>query len=227
LNRLDPTIKHHLRKAGISMIQNVYSGFDTEFKNEEICLNTLISTQLAISTKTFIKIPRVITYKISIVDIQSNKRLKINKNSSVCNYSKIEGSIDICIQEIRRLKYENYDDSMFILNESLRQIKGLGYLDNDEYTLFRLPQSSIQPYIIFENSTTLEKLLNISSVTSKPYLEKSYNHILELLRKIYSTGLTLQAGKERLLEEIYLNSHDYEKIALLAEESEKTITCIV
>jgi hypothetical protein len=88
LNRLDPSIKHHLRKAGISMIQNVYSGFDTEFKIEEICLNTLISTQLAISTKTFIKITRMISYKIPTVDIQSNKLLKIKiiKNSSVFNY---------------------------------------------------------------------------------------------------------------------------------------------
>ena len=80
LIRLDPTIKHPLRKAGISMIQNVYSGFYTEFKNEEICWNTLISTQLAISTKTFINVPRLISYQIYTVDIKSHKVLKINKN---------------------------------------------------------------------------------------------------------------------------------------------------
>jgi hypothetical protein len=62
------------------MIQNVYSGFYTEFKNEEICLNTMISTQLAISTKTFIKIPRMISYKIYTVDIKINKLLKRTKN---------------------------------------------------------------------------------------------------------------------------------------------------
>lgn len=50
---------------------------------------------------------------------------------------------------------------MIILSEALRMIKGLGYYENDEYTLFRLPPSSIQPYIRFGSSMSFSELLKI------------------------------------------------------------------
>lgn len=52
ISRLEPTIRHHMRKQGISIIRirNIYSGFYTEFKFNPLDLksNSLISAQLAL-----------------------------------------------------------------------------------------------------------------------------------------------------------------------------------
>lgn len=124
LQRLDPSIQHHKRKTGISLVHNIYARFDTEFHSDEFGLNTLISTQLAINKKTFVKIPRVLNYQNFTVVVNTKKIHKQTKNYSVFNYSKIEGSIYMCVNNIRRFKYGTYDVSMLILNETLRFIKG-------------------------------------------------------------------------------------------------------
>lgn len=53
----------------------------------------------------------------------------------------------MCINEIRKIKYANYDGNMIVLTESLKMIRGLEYYENESYTLLNLPRSIIQPYI--------------------------------------------------------------------------------
>jgi hypothetical protein len=55
--KLDPSIRTKLVKRGVSIIQNIYTGFDSEFKNINLTLNKLLSVQLAVTTKTILKIP--------------------------------------------------------------------------------------------------------------------------------------------------------------------------
>ena len=70
-----------MRKQGISLIQNTYSGFYTEYTTKDIGKNKLISAQLAVTTKMSIKVPKISRYVISTQDINSNKLYEINKNS--------------------------------------------------------------------------------------------------------------------------------------------------
>jgi len=58
-SRMDPFIRFKMQKRGISIVQNIYSGFDTEFEliSYEKSQNKLISLQLALTTKTYLKIP--------------------------------------------------------------------------------------------------------------------------------------------------------------------------
>lgn len=44
--KLDSSIRIHMRKQGLSVIKNTYSGFDTEFNKLEPGRNSLVSAQL-------------------------------------------------------------------------------------------------------------------------------------------------------------------------------------
>jgi|ERR1700679_2223179 hypothetical protein len=85
-SRLDPSIRHHMRKSGISLVKNTYVGFDTEFNNHDIKTNSLVSTQLAITTKLYAKLPKVLRYSISKVDVEQNKLHRVKTKSTNFNY---------------------------------------------------------------------------------------------------------------------------------------------
>lgn len=92
-SKLDPSIRYHIRKVGISVVKNTYIGFDTEYNNVDFARNSLVSAQLAISSKVYVKIPKALSYSISSLDIERNKLQSVSKVSDKLNYSKIESSI--------------------------------------------------------------------------------------------------------------------------------------
>lgn len=145
-SRLDPSIRYHVKRPGLGVVQNTYTGFESEFINTDFGLNKLISVQLAVSTKTYLKIPVIKSYQISSLDVKTNNLIRLSRKSTVFNFKKIEGSVEMCIKEIKNVKYGKYDETMFILNESLRNIKGLSYYENDDYTIFTQPSSGIQAF---------------------------------------------------------------------------------
>jgi len=201
--RLDPSIKYHVKRPGIGVVQNTYTGFDTEFNNMDVGENKLVSIQLAVSTKTYLKIPFIKSYKISCLEAKTNKLIPLSRNSSVLNYSKIEGSIDMCVKRIKSLKYGKYEESMFILNESLRNIKGFSYFENDDYTIFTFPHSGIQTYIEIGESNSFSKVVRISTKIAQPSHTQVFNVLITLIKQICSSGLTLENGKERFFEQFY------------------------
>lgn len=223
-DRLDPSIRHHLVKRGIIIKQNTYIGFDTEFCKSSLDLNTLVSAQLAVTTKTYLQVPKIYDYSISMLDEKSHKIVKIKKDSSVFNYSKLETSIQMIIKQIRTIKYGNFDESMLILTESLRMVKGLKYYEDDDRTTFSFPSSVIQPYIHFGDSFSLKQLIAISASISKPIQEETSVKIMELIRNISSKDLTIIDGKENLIAKIYKIFGDYSFISHLSQDSGKQLS---
>jgi len=43
--RLNPTIRESMRQRGLTISENVYCGFDTEYKNVDMKSNTILSAQ--------------------------------------------------------------------------------------------------------------------------------------------------------------------------------------
>lgn len=66
---LDPYIRIQLQKRGITVFQNLYTGFDTEYELNDArnFLNKLVSVQVAVQTRILIKIPLNTTQDISYV----------------------------------------------------------------------------------------------------------------------------------------------------------------
>lgn len=224
--RLDPSVRHHLQRRGISLKQNVYIGFDTEFKKQDVESNTLLSAQLAITTKTYVHIPKKQSYKISILDEKSNMLQKIRTKASVFNYAKIETSIQMSISEIRKLKYENNDETLLVLNECFKLIKGISYFEKDDFTIFSLPRSVIQPYIHFGNTFSFKTLIEISSGIAKPYLDQSSKKIMSLLQIISENKFKTIEGKDKLLEAIFKVFNGYTEIEELAVNSSNPLELI-
>lgn len=59
LSRLDPYLRFQIQKRGVTIIQNTYCGYDSEYesKNYKKHLNRLVSVQTALQTRTLVKIP--------------------------------------------------------------------------------------------------------------------------------------------------------------------------
>jgi hypothetical protein len=83
--KIDPSIRYKLQKRGISIIQNIYTGFDTEYKNIDPKYNKLISVQLAISTKTLLKIPKYSKYNLSKQNPLTSEVYNIIKQEVILN----------------------------------------------------------------------------------------------------------------------------------------------
>jgi len=221
--RLDPSIRAKIQKKGISIKENTYVGFDTEFTKQSSETNTLVSSQLAVTTKTYVQIPKNTPYFLSTLDVKTNKTLRISTQSSVLNYPKIESSIQMCIAKIRKIKYGKNDECLLVLIECLRLIRGLSYDEKADYIVFSLPRSVIQPYIHFGDSFSFKELIEVSASISKPYLEQSTKSLMNLITSISSNNFTLMNGKDRLLEEIYKIYSDYKEIEDLGAKSEQPL----
>jgi hypothetical protein len=224
--RLDPSIRHHLQKRGISIKENIYIGFDTEFTRQSSLRNKLISAQLAVSTRTYVQIPIKRSYKISSLDVTTNKLKLVKKDSKNLNYSKIETSIQICIDAIRSTKYKNSDAGMLILNEGLRLIKGMSYNEKDDYITFALPRSVIQPYFQICDSFSMADILKISSSLAKPYFETSNKQLMKLIENISPENFNLLEGKEKLVDDLYSLYGDYTSIEEIGNDFDKPLALI-
>jgi hypothetical protein len=227
-SKLDPSIRYFMRKQGISISNNTYVGFDTEFTNIEVERNSLVSVQLAVTSQTYLKIPKNTRYTISKIDVDRNKVERLKPNSAILNYTKIENSIQRCIQCIKDIKYGNYEECMFVLNTTLKNIKGFNYYDDDEeYTLFRLPRSAIQPYICFDKKLSLKELLQVSSSIANPNVKKVRLILMNLITNICTKALTVRNGKDKLLKDIYNIFGQYCELEELALEAAKILPPLI
>ena len=91
-NKLDPAIRHFLRKRGIKVIKNSYIGFDTEYVSK-YTHNELVSAQLTLASRIYMQIPKNPKYYISSLDVERNKVEKISRKSNVFNIGKYELSV--------------------------------------------------------------------------------------------------------------------------------------
>lgn len=84
--RLEQFIKVQTQKRGISIIQNTYAGFDTEFEHVTGFHNKLVSVQTAVQRRTIVKVPCVELLDIGYVhpltsSISDTFTNKVNKHN--------------------------------------------------------------------------------------------------------------------------------------------------
>lgn len=183
--RLDTSIQHSLKKRGVSIRENVYTGFDCEYNQQTPETNRLVSSQLAVTGQATIQFPVVRNYQMSRLDEKSNKLVDLSKDKRL---TKFENSIKMCVDSIRLLKFGNYDKSMKVVIEVFKMIEGLNYYPGEESIVFNFPRAPIQPLINFGDSFTFDAVLANSSTYSKEYFDCVEGVISELLTAIASTS---------------------------------------
>jgi hypothetical protein len=184
-SRIDPSIRIKLQKRGISVIQNIYTGFDTEYKCIKPGYNDLISVQLAVNTKNLLKIPKYSEYELSTLDTLTGEVYKLNKDSEDFNFRMVENSLNKSIKEIRYLKYKENDASIFILIKGLKFLN-YPFIEKEDVFVFSFPRSPIQPFIYYNEGKgySFKDMLNQSNLIGESYLKEDYEKITDLLKKI-------------------------------------------
>lgn len=195
---LDPYLKMQVQKRGITIIQNNYVGFDTEYelKNQQRNLNNLLSIQTALQTRTIIKIPLYNTFDISYIhpltsEITNYYKPKVKewnsggvKNNTVLELNLINNSLKICIESLRLAQHSD----LYKLNSELitrfHNIENVNYFEDlkKDQIVFSLPLTKPKTYISFPTKEySLEELVNTSNQESCEDFVNSWKSIKELL----------------------------------------------
>lgn len=120
--KLDPSIRQKLQREGLTIIQNIYTGFDTEYKNIDLKFNEILTVQLAVSTKTMLKLPLINEYKISSLETLSGKAYPLKLNALIDGGFLLR-ELNKNIDRLRELKFDGYDKSIKALIEGLKNLK--------------------------------------------------------------------------------------------------------
>ena len=194
-SKLDSSIRTKLQKKGITVMQNIYTGFDTEYKNIDLKYNKLLSIQMAVNTKILLKLPIVDEdYYFSSVETLTGKVNPINCASEKIKYENILDEINISIKEVRMLKYKTIDESINLLIKNLK-LKNVPYIIKNESIIFAFDRTPIQQwlYIPGDKGFSLEELIKKSNELANPYLDKELLRIYDLLKTIYNEEGTMKS----------------------------------
>lgn len=192
--KIDPSLRNKIQKRGITIFQNIYTGFDTEYQNKDTKTNRLLSVQLAVNTHTYIKIPWPSVYSIGTLGTLNQVEYKKKPQSNKCpyNYNKVENSLNHLINLVRNVRFNKHDQSIKLLIEGLIQ-KGYKHFEKDNCYFFSIPLTSIEKFIYYNNKGkgySFKDMVNQSNVMGEPQLSQSYNLIISELIDIFSSGLS-------------------------------------
>jgi len=154
LSRMDQFLKMQFQKRGITVIQNTYCGFDTEYASVDSVkmLNKIVSAQTAIQERTIVKIPLYNPYDISYVNPLTSEVSNVFLNrvnsgdSDLYCFESVEDKVvdpDVTVDEFgvkyncdgERVKKLVKLNEVFMINVSLKAcVKTLrGFLFSDLY----------------------------------------------------------------------------------------------
>jgi hypothetical protein len=193
--KLDPTIRLQIQGRGISITQNIYTGFDTEYKQLTETTNKLISVQLAVTSRILLKLPIYTEFTFSTFNTKTGEIFsEMPFHANTFNLQLYTGSISVLINEIRQTKFKNKDKSIKDLITVLEKYD-IPSVIKSNYKIFCFPHSSIKTYIYYskqnkDSDYSLEDLLKHSTQSSLPLLNTQTKTILKFLECIHNGEAT-------------------------------------
>lgn len=205
-NILDPSVKMCLRRRGVSVMQNTYSGFDTEYElnKADITTNKLISVQLAVNTRTYIKIPLERIFEVSGINALNGEKYLIKRISGF-NYTMLENSLSRNIKIIKSKESKKHDEMLLELSDTFKQMSEkfvgkLNYFEKDDYMVVSLPRSFVSKYVYLNEDNkgySFAEVVNKSLELGNPNLDRDYIFVKEIIRDILNKyDVKLLVGKE-------------------------------
>jgi hypothetical protein len=206
IQKLDPFIRLQVKKRGVTIFQNVYTGFDTEYELEDYhkSLNKLISTQIAVQSRTIIKVPLYKPLDISYIhpltsEISTNYQPKIEEWSPPSITGEIESdskrgkpvdelkilneSLKVSVESVRKEMFISIDNLHDCVIDGLKSLKGvISYEDGrNDALILSLPLTPIQTKINYPlNGYSLVDLLQDSKTGCVESISQSFNDILKI-----------------------------------------------
>jgi len=190
LSKIDPSIRKKLLKRGISVIKNIYTGFDTEYVNLNMKFNKMLSVQLAVNTKIYLRVPKYSEYDFSTIDTLKGKEYKIHYNfdDEEFNYNFMVRSLNDRINSIRGLNFKTNDLAIRFLINALKDLN-IQFIEKDDDFIFSFPRSLTQPFIYYNDKDkgySLKDVTNQSNIIGESQLNKDFGQIKNLLKNIFN-----------------------------------------
>jgi len=166
--KLDPSIRKSLQKLGITLTQNLETGFDTEYVNKDLLTNKLISVQIAQHLQCYLKLPLQPRYKLCKINPVTEAKYPVKITKSF-DFSLLETIIANHVERIRTILYGNNDICMSTLIKSMTSDPNITSYESQDYVIIRLPKSTQKVFIklIDLDGYSLTKLLTDSTRLSK------------------------------------------------------------
>jgi hypothetical protein len=206
VSRLDPYLRMQVQKRGITIIQNTYTGFDTEYEliDYNKSLNKLISIQLAMKTRTMVKIPLYSCKDISFVhaltseittyfkpkivdwnvdvDVVADKKDISNTEESLTEMNILNDSLKECVVQIRHVCFKSHD---LLSNEIINVLKEQGLFSFEDtkkdQIVFCFATTPLKTKILYPGGNiTLNDLVNISNKESDDLYDSGFCSVLDL-----------------------------------------------
>ena len=204
INRLDSYLKFQIQRRSITILQNTYTGFDTEFEleNEKKHLNKLLSIQLANQTRTLIKIPLYSILDLSYIhpltsEISQNSE-QISEDSQVSESQVLNASLKTVISKIRNAKdFNSCVNISFSLIDLLKTVQGIKWYEDHkrDQIVFAFPLTPLRSRIFFpDGGMSLKKVIAISN-------DLSSLDLLNSLRSLTSTmdGMDFEFNSRKII----------------------------
>jgi hypothetical protein len=160
LTKLIPnSIKRLFHLKSVCVTNNIYSGFDTEYKNIDQQLNKLLSVQVSVNSCYTLKIPTLQDKHVfGSLDVSTNKFYEIKHNSKLINYELIDSIIQSTL-DFKTSLYPEYKRYIDYIIETLKS-KGLKYFVKDNFYHFKMPSTNIiTKFIEIKNSFSMKDLI--------------------------------------------------------------------
>lgn len=121
-----------LVKRGISIVQNTYTGFDSEYENLDMRFNKLLTYQLAVNGKSILKIPKL------------GNLITRYQNQKNFNNELLKESMYHFIDSYRKTEYPEFDSSFSTVIKGLKKVFAdlkLKVIEDDSWYIFIFPKS--------------------------------------------------------------------------------------
>lgn len=196
---LDPFLKVQIRKRGVSIIQNIYTGFDTEYEiiDEGKNLNKLISIQIALQTRTLVKVPLNSIQDISYVHPLTSEITNFYKpktfnwkasddcsEKTINEMSLINDNLKYYMKIYRDLKYTSRDLITASIIEEFHKLEKVTFFEDvkNDQIIFALPLSETKTKLIYpEKDYSMRELVELSGSLASEALANSYNDLISQL----------------------------------------------
>lgn len=142
---MDSTLKRVIQKRGITLMKNTYAGFDTEYalSSYKDRKNSLVSWQLAVNSKFFLKVPRVLSFRLGVRNAESDA---FYPQKDLCFFEKIlqESIGELCLK-IRGITSPQADFLFNSLSESLKSERE--FVEKETHIVFAFQRSHVSSFI--------------------------------------------------------------------------------
>lgn len=185
---LDNSIRVKLRQQGVSISQNIYCGFDTEYQNIDSTRNELLSVQLALSIQTSLKIPVNEPYTFSVVNSHTGEiSPDLNIHSAGIDLNYILEKINNGIKIYRSVKYLDYDKGLELLEKGLTG-EETGFIKEEFHTTFLFSHTPVKTYFLRTGKYSLQELVKTVKFLMQEDLTTSLENVYSKMKKVYESG---------------------------------------